>query len=110
MNRKADIFLQIRSFLCLADASRLRELSKGTRAVSKGAVLSDLPEHHFTCFLLPVFFRRQWMNLLHKSFFFVFVFFVVFFRGHPDARALFVSGCQQDMQSGETISYLGLVS
>ena len=30
-----------RSFLCLADASRLRELSKQTRAVSKGAVFSD---------------------------------------------------------------------
>ena len=30
-----------RSFLCLADASRLRELCKQTRAVSKGAVFSD---------------------------------------------------------------------
>ncbi|CAL1151348.1 unnamed protein product [Cladocopium goreaui] len=53
------------SFLCLADASRLRELSKQTRAVSKGAVFS-----------------------------------------HPDARALFVLGCQhQDLQSFETISH-----
>ena len=67
------MFLLVRSFLCLADASRLRELSKGTRAVSKGAVLSDLPENHFTFCLLfspskQVFFS-QWMISLHKSLF-----------------------------------------
>jgi len=62
--RMGELATTAASFLCLADASRLRELSKGTRAVSKGAVLS-----------------------------------------HPDARALFVSGCQQDMQSGEAISH-----
>ncbi|CAK9070274.1 unnamed protein product [Durusdinium trenchii] len=63
--RISELATMTASFLCLADASRLRELSRGTRAVGKNAV----------------------------------------FRSHPDARALFVSGCQHQDLHLETISH-----
>ena len=57
-------------------------------------------------YLLSTFFPIQTGFLFAVDDFVAQVVFI--FRGHPDARALFVSGCQQDMQSGEAISYLGL--